>query len=375
MTVKGRPIAAGLMRSREYDGPFRYLIVDFVGPQRPASRRGFEYMFTAICAWSGWYRAVPTKDSTSETAAQALAERVIFDIAGVAATVASDRGRAFVEGTIAILSKRFNIERVLGSAYHPQAQGAVEGPHRTYKALCRAFMDDQADWDLMAPIFQWTVRTTCKVFNGQYTPYEIVLGLKPRMPLDSPLAQPTAVLRQRGDQYVNDLVAYLKKVHEYVGKQHRLVRDKELEAKARQLGAGQTVDVGDYAIFRENRPILDGSSARFRIPWRQVIYQVHDIISGGAREVPVRSCVLCDPSSGSTELGFSQPVSLDLRPVEVLPLTRPMAEGKTRIRIADKTGTVVNQCMDGEVHVKFDNEAHDKLLDLSRTDYQWILDA
>ena len=68
--------------------------------------------------------------------------------------LASDRAKSFVEGVISVLSKRFNIERVLGSAYHPQAQGAVEGPHRTYKSLCRAFMEDQQDWDLMAPIFQ-----------------------------------------------------------------------------------------------------------------------------------------------------------------------------------------------------------------------------
>eukprot|EP00974_Lingulodinium_polyedra_P110186 10657897-Lingulodinium_polyedra.AAC.1 len=35
-----RPYVAGAQRSREYDGPFRYLVIDFVGPQRPASRAG-----------------------------------------------------------------------------------------------------------------------------------------------------------------------------------------------------------------------------------------------------------------------------------------------------------------------------------------------
>ena len=137
-------------------------------------------------------------------------------------------------------------------------------------------MEDQQDWGLMAPIFQWTLRTTCKVFNGQYTPYETVLGLKPRMPLDSLLTAPTAVSRQPADKYVDDLVRYLKKVHEYVEKQHRLVRDKERETRARRLGAGQVLEVGDYVVFRDHRPAPTGSSERFRTPWRQTIYQIHE---------------------------------------------------------------------------------------------------
>ena len=29
---RAKPHVTGLLRSREYDGPFRYLIIDFVGP-------------------------------------------------------------------------------------------------------------------------------------------------------------------------------------------------------------------------------------------------------------------------------------------------------------------------------------------------------
>ena len=88
----------------------------------------------------------------------------------------------------------------------------------------------------------------------------------------------------------------------------------------------------------------------------------------------MRSCVICDPSTGSTDLGFTQPVSVDLlRSVEVLPLSRPVAEGHTRIRIADKVGSIVNQCMDGRVYVKFDDTVTEELYDLSKTNYQWVV--
>ena len=80
---KSTPLISGHQRSREYDGPFRMLQIDFVGPKSPPSRRGHRYMFTAICPFSGWYWAIPTQNDGSETAAQVFAERVMFDIAGV----------------------------------------------------------------------------------------------------------------------------------------------------------------------------------------------------------------------------------------------------------------------------------------------------
>ena len=94
---------------------------------------------------------------------------------------------------IADLASVFGILQVLGTAYHPEAQSPVERPHREYKAMCRAYMHEFQDWDRIAPIFQWTVRTTAKVFNANYTPYKIVLGLKPRLPLDAQLAVPSFV--------------------------------------------------------------------------------------------------------------------------------------------------------------------------------------
>ncbi len=97
-SVKEKPLVTGRQRSREYDGPFRYLVIDFVGPMNPASSRGHKYMFTTACAWSGWYWAFPTEDQTSETAARCLFNNVICDLAGYPACLGSDGGFPFVQG-------------------------------------------------------------------------------------------------------------------------------------------------------------------------------------------------------------------------------------------------------------------------------------
>ena len=181
---KNTPLITRHQRSREYDGPFRYLIIDFVGPMNPPSRRGHRYMFTCVCAWNGWYRAFPVMDDSSQTAVECLFYYIICDIAGFLLDIGSDRGLAFVEGAVKDLLQVFGVEQVLGSAYHPQAQSAVERPHREYNELCKAFMESTQGWDRMCYIFVWTIRSTPREALGHFSPYEIITGLKPRSPLE-----------------------------------------------------------------------------------------------------------------------------------------------------------------------------------------------
>ena len=106
-------------------------------------------MFTFACAWSGWYWALPTTDNTSATAARYLFHNVMCDIAGYPVCLGSDNDRAFVEGVVRALVEAFGINRIIGTAYHPQSQSAVERPHREYNRICKAFMENEAAWGLV----------------------------------------------------------------------------------------------------------------------------------------------------------------------------------------------------------------------------------
>ena len=128
--MKNSPLITGHQRTREYDGPFHYLIIDFVGPMNPASRRGHKYMFTCVCAWSGWYWAFPVTHDTSATAAECLFYYVMLELVGFPVVIGSDRGLAFLESVVKEMLSVFNVTQILGTAYHPQAQGAVASPHR-----------------------------------------------------------------------------------------------------------------------------------------------------------------------------------------------------------------------------------------------------
>ena len=145
-------------------------------------------MFTCCCAWSGWYWAFPTKDSSQETAAQCLFHNVICDIAGYPVCLGSDGGWSFVAGVAQSFVKLFDINHIIGTAYHPQSQSAVERPHREYNKICKTFMTEYSEWDLVVSIFAWSSRSSSKVSSSTYTPYEIITGLKPRSPIDAVLS-------------------------------------------------------------------------------------------------------------------------------------------------------------------------------------------
>ena len=105
-------------------------MIDFMGPQHAVTRRGNLYLFTCICIFSGWFWAIPTKGSDSKDAAQAFVERIMLDLAGVSVIICSDRARAFVEKVLSHVESTFGISFILGSALHPQLQGAIERlPH------------------------------------------------------------------------------------------------------------------------------------------------------------------------------------------------------------------------------------------------------
>ena len=357
--AKGRPLITGYMRSRESDGPFRVIIIDFVGPQRPATPCGHEYLFAATCVFSGWYWAVPCKKDDSATAAELFAERVMFDLAGVP------------ESVVKQLNNIFGIKHVLGTALHPQSQSAVERPHREYRTLCKQFMHEFGNnFDVVAPLFQWTVRTSCKVFNGSFTPYEIITGLKPRTPLDGLLNTPAVVQSMPVDSYVTDLIQYLRKVHGVVESEHRRVRNAEQELQWRRHVGDTHFAVGDFVLLKRGHfPV--GDSKKSQAPNFDTVYQIANQTGGDAR---TRALVLCDPTTGSKDLGFHQPVSADrLVPVQLAPLTTPIGpdQPRTRLTVNNKSGTVEAVGIDGRVHVRWDDGGIE-VLDLTTTAYQWL---
>ena len=190
------------------------------------------------------------------------------------------------------------------------------------------------------------------------------------MPSDA-LLSPAVIEKKPVDQYVKDLVVYLKKVHGFVQEEHARVRQAEQEYQIRHHGYHTSFQVGDYVLMKSTAIIPRGTSERFANSIEGRLYQVQSRPPGDP--LTTKTVTLMDPATGSTDLGFAQPVHIDrLVPVDILPLLTPH-DTRTRVKVGDRLGNIEATCVDGRVHVRYDGEGHTTVEDLSRSPHHFVL--
>lgn len=137
--------------------------VDLVGPL-PASADGHLYIFTIIDRTTRWLEAVPLKEMSAAACKTAFLYNWVARF-GVPATLTSDRGTQFTSDTWQTLCRQLGIQHVCTTAYHPQANGMVERPHRQLKDALRA-REAGADWPDHLPYVLLGLRAAPKEANG-----------------------------------------------------------------------------------------------------------------------------------------------------------------------------------------------------------------
>jgi hypothetical protein len=121
---------------------FAHIHVHLVGPL-PRSA-GFSYLLTILDRTSRWPEAVPLAAVSAADCAAGFFHGWVQRF-GLPATITSDRGPQFASSLWSALCSLLNISHLQTTAYHPQANGAVERFHRRLKDALRARAAG-ADW-------------------------------------------------------------------------------------------------------------------------------------------------------------------------------------------------------------------------------------
>ena len=163
------------------DVPFRRVAIDLIGPIRPETHEGYTYILTFIDYATRYPEAIPLKDCTTESVADALFK--IYCRLGVPEEILSDLGTQFVSECMEQVSILMGIRRLTTSVAHPQGNGLVEIFNKTLKSMIRKLCsEDPRGWSKYLDALLFACREVPQDSTG-FAPFELLYGRTVRGPM------------------------------------------------------------------------------------------------------------------------------------------------------------------------------------------------
>jgi len=131
-----------------------------------------------------------------------------------------DNGPEFRSELFIEVCKLLEVVKLHTTPYHPQTNGSIERFHLTLnRMLGKVVSENQRDWDSHLPAVLSAYRASKHESTG-FTPYELVMGQKPRMPIDIVLGDVSGD-RPKQENYTE----YVESLRECLTKSHQIARE------------------------------------------------------------------------------------------------------------------------------------------------------
>ena len=164
--------------------PMHTVHIDHKGPLNPSSK-GKKHCLVVVDAFSRFVQVYAVKPTSASDTIKAL-EKFITSF-GIPQKLVYDRGTAFMNHDFTHWLKEMGITHAPRTAYSPWTNGKVEIQNKHLGRYFRQFISDQGtNWSELVGNFAFAHNTSVNYGTGQ-TPYEIVFGQKPQIPLSMKL--------------------------------------------------------------------------------------------------------------------------------------------------------------------------------------------
>lgn len=161
--------------------PFQLITIDIIGPL-PASKDGQVYILVVCCHFSKWVALYAMKNTTTDTVARLLIKFMLTF--GLCLNILSDLGTNFQAELLRKIYELLDINQLRTTAYHPECDGLTERFNRTLKTMIACFVNEhQNNWDELLTFLAFAYNSSTHATTN-FTPYEIVYGRPPKIPID-----------------------------------------------------------------------------------------------------------------------------------------------------------------------------------------------
>ncbi|KAL6489156.1 hypothetical protein MHYP_G00028970 [Metynnis hypsauchen] len=161
--------------------PLEILAIDFTVLERASN--GQEHVLVLTDVFSKFTQAYAVPDLKASTVVRVLTEKWFY-VYGVPRRIYSDQGRNFEGELLKHLCEIYGIEKSRTTPYHPEGNGQCERFNRTLHDLLRTLPPEKKrKWPQLLPHLLFAYNTTIHQ-STQHSPYELLFGQKPQLPID-----------------------------------------------------------------------------------------------------------------------------------------------------------------------------------------------
>ena len=174
--------------------------MDLFGPLRVRSASGHKYIMVMTDAFSKYTELAAIPDKSADSVARAFFEHWICRH-GVPLAIVSDRGKEFLNSTMARLCEFMGLDHQATSAYHPQSNAQAETYNKTMIRYLSSMLENEntLDWEEMLPAMMMAYN--CHVQRAtRESPFFLTFLHSPRLPVFN-LEAPRKLY---GETYVDD---------------------------------------------------------------------------------------------------------------------------------------------------------------------------
>ena len=294
---------------------------------------GFEYVLVITDHFTKYSIAVPTRNQTAKTTAEALFRNFIIHY-GIPQKFHSDQGANFESKVIRELYDLLNISKSRTTPYHPMGNGQCERFNRTLISMLGTLKEDQKrDWkSFIGPIVH-AYNCTRHDSTG-VSPYLLMFGRDPRLPIDAAFGT-SHQQKQPSTKYVDSLRSRMYYAYEIAKKNDQRAQEKQKRNYDVKVNSS-SLDVGDKVLVkvvkfdgrhklmnrREEDIYLITSKPNPDVP----VYEVRKENGSGRSRVLHRNLLL---PVGSRELDDREEQKHDETQIRKKPTPKPRRIGKS----------------------------------------------
>ena len=178
--------------------------LDIIGPLSKTKNDNI-YILTMQDSFSKFSQAVPLKDQTAHTIADAFIKKWLC-VFGAPKIVLTDRGQNFLSKLMQRISKRFGIKRIHTTSFTPRSNGSLERSHHALAQFLKMYSSTENCWDEWLDICMLNYNSSMHE-SSKLSPFEILFGQLARLPSSEPLRENDLLPTYQG--CVRDLVSRL----------------------------------------------------------------------------------------------------------------------------------------------------------------------